>query len=380
MFGKRFNLMTFAGFNIGLDLSWFFIAILLSWTLAVGYFPAYYPNLAPGTYWLMGILGMIGLFISILLHELGHAVVARNYNIPISQITLFIFGGVAELKDEPKSPKAEFYVAIAGPIVSILIAIFMYVFTRIGEQHGWPVIVTGVTSYLAMINFVVVIFNLLPAFPLDGGRIFRSLLWWWTDRLNWATNVATSIGSGFGFGLIFLGILAFISGQIFAGLWWMIIGLFLHQAAVSTRTQYFVRRELSGEKVEKFMTRDPIFVDSHISIQDLINNYVYKSHHHLYPVVDNNKLLGYISLREVKTLPPTDWSKTTVEKAMVPISKLQTVSPNTNALEALNLIHQPDLTTLLVVNHEQLVGILTAQDLFKLISLKIELEDATKGN
>lgn len=379
MFGKRFNILTFAGFNIGLDISWFFIAILLSWTLAEGYFPAYYQNLSNSTYWLMGILGMFGLFISILLHELGHAVVARYYNIPISQITLFIFGGVAELKDEPSTPKVEFLVAIAGPIVSIIIAICMYLLTHIGEQFGWPLVVTGVTAYLAMINLVVVIFNLIPAFPLDGGRILRSILWWWKNRLNWATKIATSLGSGFGFGLIFLGVLALISGQIFAGLWWMIIGFFLHSAAVSTRTQYFVKRELSGEKVMKFMTKDPISVSPHLTIQELINDYIYNSHHHLYPVVDQDKLLGYISLREIKTLSPTEWPKTTIDKIMVPVSKLHTVAPNTNAMEALNLIHQPDVTTLLVVDNERLVGILTAQDMFKLISLKLELEDENRG-
>lgn len=378
MFGKRFHILTFAGFKIGLDISWFFIAILLSWTLAVGYFPAYYHNLSLSTYWVMGILGMLGLFVSVILHELGHAVVARKFDIPISQITLFIFGGVAELKDEPKSPKAEFLVAIAGPIVSVFISIVMMLITRLGEHSGWSPVVTGVTGYLSMINLVIVIFNLIPAFPLDGGRILRAILWWWKNNLSWATKIATGLGSGFGFGLIFLGILAFISGQIFAGLWWMIIGLFLQQAASSTRTQYFVRRELSGERVLRFMTKNPITVPPNISVQELIDNYVYKSYHHLYPVTDTDRLLGYVSVKEVKSLLPEEWAKTNISKIMVPVSQLHTVSPNTNALEALNLIHQPDETTLLVVDNEKLVGILTAQDMFKLISLKLELEDENK--
>lgn len=379
MFGKRFNLITFAGFRIGVDISWFFIAILLTWTLAEGYFPAYYPNLPSQTYWLMGLLGMLGLFVSIILHELGHAVIARRFGMPISQITLFIFGGVAELKDEPPSPKAEFFVAIAGPIVSIVIAICMLLLTHVGLQLGWPVVLIGVTSYLAMINLVVVIFNLFPAFPLDGGRMLRAILWGWKNNLGWATKIATSLGSGFGFGLIFLGVLTLITGQIFVGLWWMIIGFFLHQAASSTRTQYFVKKELHGEKVEKFMTKNPISVPPDITVKELIDNYVYQSYHHVYPVVDDDKLIGYVSLKEVKTLNPEEWPKTTVRKIMIPTSQFQTVSPNTSALEALNLIHLSIPSTLLVVSDNRLVGILNAQDLFKLISLKLELEEEIRS-
>lgn len=376
MFGRRFNVLTFAGFKIGIDISWFFIAILLTWTLAEGYFPAYFSNLPSTTYWLMGLFGMLGLFVSVVLHELGHAVIARRFGAPISQITLFIFGGVAELKEEPPSPKAEFFVAIAGPIVSVIISLCMFFLTSIGHQLGWPVLALGVTGYLAMINLVVVIFNLIPAFPLDGGRIFRALLWGWKGNLGWATKIATKLGSGFGLGLIFLGILTFISGQIFVGVWWIIIGFFLSQAAASTQQQYFVKKELHGEKVEKFMTKNPICVPPDITIKELIDNYVYQSYHHLYPVSENDQLLGYISLKEVKTLNPDDWGKTTVRKIMVPSSEFQTVSPSTSALEALNLIHQPFTSTLVVVNNNaKVVGILNAQDLFKLISLKLELEE-----
>lgn len=378
MFGRRFNIMTIAGFKIGIDLSWFFIAILLTWTLAIGYFPIEFPRLSEETYWLMGFIGMIGLFISVLLHEMGHAIVARHYDLPIEQITLFIFGGVAEMKSEPASAKEEFFVAIAGPIVSVLIAVCMYFITMLGQQQNWPLLVTGVTGYLAFINAAVVVFNLIPAFPLDGGRVFRSLVWWSTNSLNYATQIATRLGKGFGFGFILFGVLMVVFGNIIAGMWWMLIGFFLRQASISSREQFFVKSELQGEKVEAFMTKDPLSVLPTLTIQEFVNQYVYHSHHYLYPVVDNGKLLGYISLKEVKQQMPSEWPKHTVEQIMVPLSKFKTVSHDTSAYDALELIQKTDIPTLLVVNNEHLVGILSAQDLFKVISLKLELEDRAR--
>lgn len=378
MFGKRFNFLSFAGIKIGIDISWLFIAILLSWTLASGHFPFHYPNLSSGTYWLMGIIGMLGLFVCVILHELGHAMVAKHYKLPISQITLFIFGGVAEIKKEPQSPKVEFLMAIAGPIVSILLALSMYFLTKIGEHSGWPIEVVGITSYLAMINTAIVIFNLIPAFPLDGGRVFRAILWWWKKNLSWATQISTRLGSGFGFALIFIGILSFITGNLLGGVWLAIIGLFLQRAASASSTQFYVGQELRGEKVLKFMIKDPITVSPDITIKKFIDQYVYQFHHHLYPVTEKRNLIGYISLREVKSITQEEWKKVLVKELMTPRSKFQTVSPNTTALQALNLIQQSDSPTLLVVEDNRLVGILTAQDLFKLISLKLELEDGAR--
>lgn len=374
MFRKRFNFLKFAGIHIGIDLSWLFIAILLSWTLAAGYFPFHYPKLTIGTYWLMGIIGMLGLFVCVVLHELGHALVAKHYKMPISQITLFIFGGVAEIKKEPQSAKIEFLMAVAGPIVSILIAIVMTVLAHLGEQFGWPIAVVGVTSYLAIVNTAIVIFNLIPAFPLDGGRIFRAILWAWKKNLGWATKIASRMGAGFGFLLIFFGIFAFISGNLLAGVWLGILGLFLQRAATSSRTQYYVSDVLKGQKVDKFMKKDPISAPPDITVKELIDEYMYQSHHHLYPVVDKGKLLGSISLFEVKSLSADEWEKTPVQKIMVPIRELTTVSSNTDALEAFELMHQNEQATLLVADKGKLVGLLTALDLFKLISLKVELE------
>jgi Zn-dependent protease/CBS domain-containing protein len=379
MFGKRFNFLTIFGIKIGIEFSWLFIAILLSWTLAAGYFPYYYPQLSLGTYWVMGVVGMLGLFICVILHELGHAMVAKHYKLPISQITLFIFGGIAEIKKEPKTPKVEFLMAIAGPIVSVLLSAGLYGLTLIGRRFGWPIPVVAVTAYLALINIILAVFNLIPAFPLDGGRIFRSILWWIKKDEGWATKVATRMGSGFGMILVFLGIFSLITGNFIAGIWFVILGLFLQRAAAASRSQYYISHELQGEKVEKFMTKNPISVSPQITIKGFIEKYVYESYHHLYPVTEKGTLVGYVSLREIKLIPAENWGKTRVEDVMVSSSQFKTVTPETSALEALNLINQSEMPILLVVKGKQLIGILTAQDLFKLISIKLELENGMQG-
>lgn len=375
MFGKRFNFIRLCGIQIGIDLSWLLIAILLSWTLATGYFPFLYVGLSKATYWLMGVLGMLGLFLCIVLHELGHALVAKHYKLPISQITLFLFGGVAEIKKEPDSPKVELLVAIAGPIVSVLLCGFFYLVSFIGHAFLWPIFVTGITSYLATINGIIVLFNLIPAFPLDGGRVLRALLWHFKKNLAWATKVSTTIGSGFGLFLIFFGIFTFISGNLIGGIWMTILGIFLQRASSGSRMQFYVNRELRGETVLKFMKKEPESISPKSTITEMLENHFYVSHHHLYPVTCDKKLVGYVTLREIKSVSPETWSSRSVDSIMAPLSCCPIVSPKTNALEALNLMNEVEFPTLFVVEESCLVGILTSQDLFKLISLKLELEE-----
>lgn len=376
MFNNRLNLLQVSGIKIGVDITWIFIAILLSWSLAGGYFPFLYPNLSVGTYWLMGILGMVGLFICITLHELGHALTAKHFDIPTAQITLFIFGGIAEIKKEPPTPKIELLISIAGPIVSFIIALLCYILTGVGVALKWPVELVGIVGYLAWINVIIALFNLIPAFPLDGGRILRAILWSWKNNASWATEVVTNLGLTFGLFLIFAGLFFFISVSVLGGFWLIIIGLYIRYAAYSSRTQFYTLEALRGNKVQKYMTLNPICVPPTITISDFISQYVYVSHHHLYPVCENSRLLGYISIQEVKTIPQHEWPITEVKNVMVERSKLHTVTRDTEAVEALNLMYQPpEHGTLLVVEGDHLVGILTAQNILKLISLKLELEE-----
>jgi len=375
MFNRRLQLITISGIKICIDLSWLLIAFLLSWTLATDYFPRADPSFSPTTYWIMGILGMLGLFTCILLHELGHALVAKHYKIPISQITLFLFGGVAEIKEEPRNPKVEFFVAIAGPIVTIILIGILFSITILSQKLHWPILIGAIINYLTLVNIALLLFNLIPAFPLDGGRVFRSALWAWSKDLGFATRIASRIGSAFGILLILLALLCFFTGNFLSGFWFLLIGLFLQRAASSSQLQSSLNQELRGEKVSKFMKKNPISVEKGISIQVLVEEYFYTSHHQLYPVVQKQKLIGSISLKEVKNIPQKHWEETLVESVMIPKSELQIVSPDSSALEALNLLQQADIPTLLVVDKEQLVGLLTAQDLFKLISLKLSLKE-----
>ncbi len=378
MFNKRFNFITVGGIHIGIDLSWLVIAILLSWTLAAGHFPFVYPGHSLGVYWLMGVVGMLGLFICIVLHELGHAFVAKHFKLPITQITLFLFGGVAEIKKEPTSPRVEFLVAIAGPIVTLVLCCLLFFCTYFGTILGWSFMITGITNYLTTINLLILLFNLVPAFPLDGGRILRSILWNWKNNLAWATKVTTRMGAGFGLFLLFFGIFSFITGNLLGGVWLVILGLFLQRASTSSQTQFYVGQELRDEQVSKFMTKNIESVSPNITISKLLGEHMYISHHHLYPVTDKNKLIGYISLQEIREIAQEAWDTTPVSSFLVPLASCSTVTPQTNALEALNLMQEANSPTLLVVEGESLVGLLTSQDLFKIISLKINLEDERK--
>ncbi len=198
MFGRRIKLFKLFGFEVRIDLSWLIIAALVAWSLAVGFFPSRYKNLSVQTYWVMGVVGAIGFFLSVIFHEIFHSLVARKFGIPMKGITLFIFGGVSEMGEEPSSAKTEFLVAVVGPLSSIAIALVCYGFHILGVRGGgWPLSIEGVVLYLAYINSLLAAFNLLPAFPLDGGRMLRAVLWAFKKNLRWATRIASGIGSGF---------------------------------------------------------------------------------------------------------------------------------------------------------------------------------------
>ena len=250
MFGRSFHLFDVFGFRIRVDLSWFLIAILVAWMLAEVTFPsmASWSGDEPstGTFWLMGIAGALLLFASVLLHELAHAVVARGFGIEMRGITLFIFGGVAEMTDEPPSAQSEFQVAIAGPVASFLLAFLFAGAAVLGIWTGLHGAILVVLFYLALLNALLAVFNLIPAFPLDGGRVLRSVLWYWWEDLKRATRITSFLGSGFGLLLVFLGIVGVLSGDLFA-IWWALIGLFVRNAAQMSYQQLLLRRVLEGE-------------------------------------------------------------------------------------------------------------------------------------
>ena len=375
MLGKRINLFKLFGFEVRIDLSWVILAILVAWSLSSGLFPFHYKGLSTQTYWLMGIVGAIGLFLSIVVHEMSHSLIARRYGIPMKGITLFIFGGVAEMTKEPPSPRAELMMAIAGPISSIGISVVFYGIYHLGRQGGWPEPINGVVQYLAMINGLLALFNLIPAFPLDGGRVLRSILWGWKKNLRWATRISSQIGSGFGILLIILGIFQFFSGNFIGGMWWFFIGMFLQGAAKMSYQQLLIRKSLEGETVRRFMKSDPVTVSPSISIRQLVEEYIYKYHFKLFPVVqESTQLVGCVTTREVKEIPQEEWSQKTVGEIAVKCSSENTISPETDAVEALSVMKRTDSSRLLVTEENRLMGVISLKDLLQFFSLKMELE------
>jgi Zn-dependent protease/CBS domain-containing protein len=375
MFGKKIQLFSLFGFKVGIDLSWFLLTILITWSLATGYFPYRYENLSTPTYWIMGLAGALGLFGSVVLHEFAHSWVARRNGLPIKGITLFIFGGVAEMTQEPPSPGVEFRVAVVGPIASFGIAIACLGGTLLGQQATWPIPLTGVLAYLALINIVLVAFNAVPAFPLDGGRVLRSFLWRWKDNLRWATRVVSSIGSGFGMLLIALGVFSVLTGNFIGGMWWFLIGLFVGGAARSSYQQLLLRQVLEGEPVRRFMNDEPVFVARSVSVRELVEDYVYRYHHKLFPVVDGDQLVGCVSTRQIKELPSEQWDRQSVGAIAKPCANGNTVAPDEDAMKALARMSRTATSRLMVVDKGRLLGILALKDLLTFFRNKLELED-----
>jgi Zn-dependent protease/CBS domain-containing protein len=374
MFGRSVPLFRLFGFQVKADASWLILALLITWSLARGVFPASYPGLAPETYWWMGVLGAIGLFASIVFHELAHSLVARRYGMPMRGITLFIFGGVAEMTDEPPTAKAEGMMAIAGPISSYLLALVCYVLARLGAAAGAPEPVTGVIGYLALINVVLATFNLIPGFPLDGGRVLRAVLWAWRDNLRWATRTASRIGAGFGIALVVLGALNVVTGNFVGGLWYFLIGMFLWGAARAHYQQLLTRQALQGEPVSRFMKRDLVTVPPSLSLRELVESYVYAFHHKMYPVVEDGRLVGCITTRQVKEVPREEWERRTVGELMGRCSDDNTVAPGTDVMDALRAMNRSGSSRLMVVEGGRLVGIIALKDLLQFVALKTELE------
>lgn len=375
MFGKRIPLFKVFGFGVGIDYSWFFLAALITWSLAASLFPAEYPGFSAQTYWLMGAVGALGLFISIVLHELSHSIVARQFGLRIRGITLFIFGGVAEMESEPPSARAEFWVAIAGPLASFTIAGAMLTAAGVSQLNAWGDPVTGVLGYLGWINGLLAAFNLLPAFPLDGGRVFRAFLWSKHGDLTRATRVTSNVGSWFGFAFYIVGLLALFSGNIIGGLWWFLIGMFLQGASRASYQQLVIRHQLEGEPAERFMEPNPTTVPPGLSVREFVDEYLYHHDYKMYPVVDGDRLVGCVSSKDVKALARDEWEHTPVGAIASACAAQNAVSPDADSMEALATMSKTGTSRLMVVEDGHLRGVITLKDLLRFLALKVELGD-----
>lgn len=378
MFGRQLKLFTLLGFEIKVDFSWVFLAALIIWSLGTQYFPLVYEGFDQRTYWIMGVAGAFGLFFSIIFHELAHSIVARAFGMRIKGITLFIFGGVAELEDEPPSAVAEFLVAIAGPISSLFLAWSAFRLVEIGSPGEDPVATPAlaVIGYLGLVNLILAIFNMLPAFPLDGGRAFRAALWWWSGSMRRATLTAARVGSFFGLLFIVLGIYSVLFlDNIVGGMWWILIGMFLRGAAGAARVTETTRTYMQGEPIARFMIRDPITVPPDLDLQSVVDDFIYHHFHDVYPVTDDEGMaLGLLHTKDVNKVKPGQLSQTHVRDIMEPLGASNMVAPGLDAMLAINLMNRTGNARMLVVNHGYLVGIVTLRDMLRLLELKMDLD------
>lgn len=374
MFGRGLKLGTILGIEIWVDYSWLIIFFLLLWSLSGGFFPIKYPGLEKSTYFILGAMSAILLFACVLLHELSHSYVAQKSGIPVPRITLFIFGGVAQISEEPKSARMEFNIAIAGPICSLMLAVIFWALTN-SALFSNSVPFVAMFDYLAFVNMALVIFNMIPGFPLDGGRILRAYLWGRWNNIKKATFTVSRIGSFFGIGLAVLGGIIILMGNLIGGIWFIFIGLFLNNAAKSGYQMTVLKYVLDGVKVKDVMTREVISVFPHITLSDLVQNQFYLHIFVSFPVVDESgNFLGMVSLKQVKEIPQNEWHVKTVRDIMTDTSQIRALSPWDDASDLMNALMLSDMGRLPVLDSGKLVGIVTRRDILTLLTIKSGLE------
>jgi len=362
------------GIPIDLDPSWFLIFALLTWTLAVGYYPAEFKGWPVLEYWVVGALTACLLYGSVLLHELGHSVVALRYRIPVRRITLFIFGGVAQIATEPPSAGAEFWVAIAGPVVSFTLAVLL---TLAQPALAGGSVLLALAKYLAYINGALVLFNLIPGFPLDGGRIFRALVWGLTHNLRRATVIAGNVGRFIGFLFILAGVWQIFGGNLINGMWIAFIGWFLESAALAQIQFQAVHSLLAGHTVGESMSRGYPEIAGDAVLQELVDYHLLREGRRSVVVKAGDDVLGLLTLHALKQVPQADWPTTTVAQVMVPVAKMKWVRPDMDLEAALREMDRDGVNQLPVMADGQMLGMLTREDL---ISFLRRLEPLNGGS
>lgn len=372
---RSFKLLTLFNIPIEINYSWFIILCLVIFTLARGYFPSTNPELPTPAYWLMAAVAALLLFASLLAHELSHSLVAVRNNLPIHGITLFVFGGVAHLEKEPPSPAIEFKMAVAGPAMSFSLAVVFFALTQTLFNLGAPTYVISISNYLFVLNLVVGIFNLIPGFPLDGGRILRAAIWAFTNNLKTATGIASAFGKGFAFFLIAVGFLNLFSGAAISGIWLIFIGFFLQEAAEVSYRQVVMKKVLTGICVGNLMTRNVITVPAGITLDKLIDDYFFRFRFTTFPVVEDDTLLGLVTLHRVKEIERDKWPQTTAGEILIPVSEPLTTNENIEATDALVKMAGNGVGRLLVIEDSKLIGILSQRDIMRLFEFKAEIEE-----
>ncbi len=363
-----FRLGTVAGIDIYINYSWLIIFVFLIWSLATGWFAVLYPGWSPALYWITSTIAALLLFVSVLLHELAHSVVARARGLSVKNITLFIFGGVSNIEQEPKSPGVEFQVAIVGPLVSILLGGLAFLLLLPLRGSNNPVAAT--LGYLAITNVVLGIFNLVPGFPLDGGRVLRSIVWRISGSLRTATRAATLTGQVIAYLFILVGIWLFFGGNVFNGIWIGFIGWFLLSSAQSANSQVMLQSMFQGVKVAEVMNPDPVIVPANISLQKLVDDYFLPRGLRSALVVQGDQLAGMITLGDIRHTAREQWTQTPVGSIMIPLERLHAVSPQQNLNDVLPLMVGGDVNQLPVTQDGQVVGVVTREAIMRYLEVR----------
>ena len=361
------------GIPVRIHYTMWFVFILIAWSLASGYMPSQYPGLGVVTYWAIGIASAVILFVSVLIHELSHSYIAKKNGLPIGRITLFFFGGVSEMTEEPQDPGLEVRMAAAGPLMSFLIAGVLGGLWYLGGLAKAPVAVTATLGYGALINAVLGVFNLLPAFPLDGGRVFRGTIWKRSKSLIGATRTATRVSEGISLLMMVGGFVAIIFGDFVNGIWIIFLGWFIRSGAETSLRQTLVGEALAGVTVGDIMTRDVLTAPGNITVQQLVSEYFLAHPHGGYPVVEGKQVLGIVTMQCVRSVPKEKRETVTVKEAMIPCERVVTVKPSVSALDALNTMARQNVGRLLILDGTQLLGIVTRGDLMRAIRTRQEL-------
>jgi Zn-dependent protease len=355
-----------AGVEVGINWSWLIVVALIVWSLAAAVFPEENPGLSDGAYAAMGVIAALLFFVSLLLHELGHAVVARREGMQIEGITLWVFGGVARFAGMFPSAGAEFRIAVAGPLVSLALGVGLVALAVLAPL---PAAVDGVVAWLGRINLTLLAFNMLPALPLDGGRVLRSLIWQSTGDFTRATRIAGALGKGFGQALIWGGIaLALLAGAP-GGLWLALIGWFVNAAAGAETSLATMRQLLAGLRVADAMASEPVEVAAEASLQDFVERVFPGTRHAAYPVTSGGRAVGMLPFRSVAAVPPSAWRSTTVHESMLPLEQTLVLSPEAELGPAAMELVQNDLGRALVLDGARLAGLLSVTDVSRLLEL-----------
>ncbi len=367
-----FRLGRVMGIEIGIHVSWLIIFALLTWSLAAAYYPQLYPGWGSLTYWTLGVLSSLLLFASVLAHELGHSWVAIRRGIPVKSITLFIFGGAANITKEAETPSSELFMAVSGPAVSFALALIFWLVYFLTQ--GTSEVIGAMALYLAQINAILGAFNLVPGFPLDGGRVLRAVLWGMTKNFRQATRIASVTGQGFAYFLIFGGIAtAFIVGWL-GGLWLAFIGWFLATAAKASYRQMVVSEILRGASVREIMSSDFKSIEPNVSLQQALDDYMMPFSQRALSVSQWGRLLGLITLTDIKKTPRQLWSSTPVSEVMTRTDELKTVSRDDDLNTVLQYLQSQDLNQLPVMQAGELVGMVTRSDLIRYLQLRQEID------